>query len=113
MAHEEVRGERVMLQLSLPAYAGKLIEARVRHRSRFDRALVSGELETMFYCGLEFLRVLEESSVHPSLVAAFSLPENATQVLEPAGTRISDRSLVPLLSAFGMPVVYASFQLWN
>lgn len=113
MSHVELLGERVMLRLNLPDYAGKLIEAQVRHRSRFDRALVNGDLETMFYCGLDYIRVWEETRVHPSLLAAFNAPASGRPGERGSQSRIADRSLVPLLSAVGMPVVYATMLPWG
>ena len=68
---EELLGDRVMLKLGMPRFQGKLIDARVRHRSRYDRFLVSGEEETSFFCSLEFVRIWDESDVHPTLLAAF------------------------------------------
>lgn len=106
ISQTELKGERMMLQLSLPQFADKLVACRVRHRSRYDRLLINGHEDSTFVCGVQFEKVLAESEVHESLLAAFRMREDVKREAEAPAAE--DESLMALLSAIGLAVVYAS-----
>lgn len=109
LSRQELRGDRMLLQLPQPEFRGKLIECVVKHRSRYDRELMSGEVESRFVCGLKFERVLSVEDVHASLRDAFEVSTgspSADVALQSTGA--NEESLMPLLSAIGLAVVYTS-----
>jgi hypothetical protein len=107
ISHTELLGDRMILQLAGPQFAGKLIECHVRHRSRYDRLLIDGRDETMYVCGLEFGRVFEEGDVHETLRKAFALGVSLEDD-EECCQEEDEESLMGLLSAIGIVVVYAT-----
>jgi len=117
VAEEELRGDRMLLQLSLPKFDGMLVECDVRHQSCFEQELITGKSRRLYAYGLEFGRVLQMSDVHETLLAAF--PKSIDHRGRPARASRTPRddstseSLVPFLSALGLAVVYASQFPWG
>lgn len=120
VSEEELQGERMLVQLSLPQFEGVLVECDVKHRSRFEQLLLSGENRTLHAYGLEFGSMLQMENVHETLLAAFpAASESASLRKTPACSQRLARhastreSLVPTLSALGLAVVYASQFPWG
>jgi hypothetical protein len=111
-SREEIQDDRVVVQLAVPECAGKLIDARVLHRSRYDQLSVTGDLEKCYFCSLQYLRIWNEAVVHMSLSTAFHLAAGGGVELITSHSHTSDNSLVPFLSALGLAVVYASRMPW-
>lgn len=111
-SREEIQDDRVVVQLAVPECAGKLIDARVLHRSRYDQLSATGDLEKCYFCSLQYLRIWNESDVHMSLSAAFQLAAGGGVEFITSHPHTSENSLMPLLSALGLAVVYASQMSW-
>lgn len=112
VADEELEGERMILKLAIPELEGCLVECDVTHRSRYDRIRVNGTEDTLCAFGLRFRRVHRETDVHETLLAAFGLAELSPPEPLPAPRVRREESLVPLLSAVGLVVVYVSQYPW-
>ena len=111
VSEEYLEGERMMLKLDVPGFEESLVECDVAHRSAFERVSFNDEEDDLYACGLAFRRVIPENDLHRTLLSAFGLGGDGPDVgIGDVGSwkQETEESLVPLLSAVGLAVVYAS-----
>jgi hypothetical protein len=114
VATQPLEGERMLLKLDTARDGAFLLECDVPHRSEYSRVGWGDGEDTYSACRLRFRRTLPLAQVHESLLAAFRYAEHTdTADFGVEITREQENSLVPVLSAIGMAVVYASQTPWG
>lgn len=112
VATQPLEGERMLLKLDTAGHGECLLECDVAHHSEYHRVGWSAGEDTYSACRLRFRRTFPFDNVHPSLRVAFGIAEDP----DTADAEVEDEreeSLVPVLSAIGMAVVYASQTPWG
>ena len=89
-----------------------LIECDVVHHSEYHRVGWSPRENTYSACRLRFRRILSLENVHRSLKAAFGIIEPSDDEVVVA-EEVEEHSLMPVLSAIGILVVYFSRTPWD
>jgi hypothetical protein len=114
VATQPLEGERMLLKLDTERDGEFLLECDVPHRSEYSRVGWGDGEDTYSACRLRFRRALPISQVHESLLAAFRFAEHTdTAEFDAEVQREEEETLVPVLSAIGMAVVYASQTPWG
>ena len=114
VATQPLEGEQMLLKLDADGLGEcLLLECEVAHHSEYHRVGWSAGEDTYSACRLRFRRMLPVADVHPSLRAAFGIVEEPDPAEAEVEEECDDESLVPVLSAIGMAVVYASQTPWG
>lgn len=113
VATQPLEGERMLLKIDADGHGEFLLECDVAHRSEYHRVGWSAGEDTYSACRLRFRRTLPIDQVHPSLRAAFGIVEDSDTAEPEVASECEEESLVPVLSAIGMAVVYASQTPWG
>lgn len=113
VAAQPLDGERMLLRLETCEQGEFLIECDVAHRSEYYRVGWSAGEDAYSACRLSFRKTLPVDQVHASLRAAFGIAEPSDSAEVEEANAYEEDSLVPVLSAIGIVVVYASQTPWG
>lgn len=105
--------KRMMLMLETEGHEPLLLDADVLHRSEYHQGGLIGRDIAYSACRLRFRRMMPIADMHESLLAAFGISNTAECDRPETEEEPAPPSLVPLLSAVGILVVYCSQQPWS
>lgn len=116
--YSPITSQRLLIELVMPQLAGSLIEAKVVRRLQDVARYLDGKDQASYLYGLRFSRIIKKSLMseppkpvelpHPPTAEVISIPVAQSRAKR-AIAKI--RSLIPLLSVFGIVAIYAAMEI--